>query len=358
MLIRRPFAALVAAATFLLSPVARAQVPAVPPLPAAPAQAQTSAGVERPLLWRIETPVPSYVFGTIHLPDDRVTKLPAPVQQAFEAAAAVYTEVPMDMQDLMAAAQAAMLPKGESLRDCIGDDLYRRARALLEQRGLPEATLDRLQPWAAAAQLALLDQMKTMATKQPLDMVLYSRAKKAKKQVGALETMAEQMAVFDGLSKAEQVQFFAASLERVESDIAAGKSTVDWLLGLYLRGDEQVLAKEMHDYPMGDAKLKQKLMTALLDVRNFRMADRIVRQLQEQPERAHFFAVGAAHCPGETGLLTLLQRRGYALTRVELAGIQPEAAAAAIDAAIAAHEAAIARLRARREQAVPAGAGR
>jgi uncharacterized protein len=347
-------AVVVASFAFLLVP-ARTQVPAVPS--AAPA-ASLPAAVERPLLWRIEAPVPSYLFGTIHLPDERVTALPNVVQQAFDEAGAVFTEIPMELGELMKAVAVSKLPKGETLQQRIGDDLYARAQALLVAKGAAKNMLDSMQPWAAASQLALLDQMRQMATKQPLDMVLYSEAKKDKKAVGGLETLAEQLGVFESLTAAEQVQFFAASLERAENDFAAGKSSADWILGLYLRGDEQVLAKELHDYPMGDEKLKAKLMTALLDVRNFRMADRIVRHLQQHPERVHFFAVGAAHYPGDNGLLPLLRERGYQLTRIELGGADPAAAAAAVDAAIAAHAAAIEKLQARKQQLAPAGAGR
>jgi uncharacterized protein len=340
--LRRRFA-LLAAIAALLSPL--------------PCRGQTGTptAVERPLLWRIEGPVPSFVFGTIHLPDERVTSLPDVVQQALTAADAVYTEIPMEMGELMKAAQGALLPKGESLQARIGEELYRRAQAFLEAKGASPTALDRLVPWAAASQLTLLDQM---ASKQPLDMVLWSRAKKAKKHVRGLETVAEQMAVFESLTAAEQVQFFAAALERAEKDLKEGKSSAEWILGLYLRGDEQRLERELNDYPMGDEALKAKLMTALLDTRNFRMADRIVRQLQEEPEQVHFFAVGAAHCPGTNGLLPLLHKRGYRLTRFELGGADAAAAAASIDAAIAAHEAAIEQLRARRRELAPAGAGK
>ena len=47
-----------------------------------PAQAEKVATLDkvvRPFLWRIEGPVPSYLYGTIHLPDDVLTALPARV---------------------------------------------------------------------------------------------------------------------------------------------------------------------------------------------------------------------------------------------------------------------------------------
>ena len=53
-----------------------AQVPAPADGPAAAPAVAVPTQVERPLLWRIELAPPSYLFGTIHLPDERVTKLP------------------------------------------------------------------------------------------------------------------------------------------------------------------------------------------------------------------------------------------------------------------------------------------
>ena len=81
------------AAAFVLPQLAPAQVPAVP-LPDA-AAAKPATAIEKPFLWRIETPVPSYLFGTIHLPDDRVTTLPTVVQQVLDSIDALYTEIPM-----------------------------------------------------------------------------------------------------------------------------------------------------------------------------------------------------------------------------------------------------------------------
>jgi hypothetical protein len=129
---------------------------------------------------------------------------------------------------------------------------------------------------------------------------------------------------------------------------------------VYLRGDEQAVAKEMNEFELGDPELQQKLMTRLLDDRNLRMVDRLVRHLQEEPQLSHLFAVGAAHYPGEVGILPLLQKRGYRLTRIDLATGEVAMArdVAAIEAEIQALEQQLATLRARRERLQPAGAGR
>jgi uncharacterized protein len=345
-------------AAFLLPRSAPAQVPAVP-LPGATGAAPATA-IEKPFLWRIEAPVPSYLFGTIHVPDERVTTLPPVVQQVLDSVDALYTEIPMDMASLMKAAAAAQLPKGTVLKDIVGDELHGRLRTFVEGKGFKMAMFDRMQPWSIGAQLTMLDQMKQMAEKQPLDMMLATQARKAKKKVGALETLDEQFGVFADLTAAEQTTFLGKSLDRIEKDAAAGKNTIDTLIAMYLRGDEQALAKEINDYELGDPELQAKLLKRLLDDRNLRMVDRLVRHLQEEPRSSHFFAVGAAHYPGELGILPLLQKRGYRLTRIDLSIGQAAAArdAAAIDAEIAALEQQLATLRARRERLVPAGAGR
>ncbi len=50
-------------------------------LVAAPAQAQGIKPTEKPFLWKIEGEVDSYLYGTIHVPDKRVTTLPKVVRR-------------------------------------------------------------------------------------------------------------------------------------------------------------------------------------------------------------------------------------------------------------------------------------
>ena len=69
------------ATTALLGACAGAQAP--PP----------SDGKPGPFLYRIDGAVPSHLFGTIHLPDERVLELPSSVERALDDADAVYTEV-------------------------------------------------------------------------------------------------------------------------------------------------------------------------------------------------------------------------------------------------------------------------
>lgn len=356
---RRPWSSLfavLAAAALLLPRLLPAQVP-TPAAPTPKAAAEAQAAVERPLLWRIELPTPSYLFGTIHLPDERVTELTPVVAETMERCDALYTELPMDMALLLKQAGRMQLAEGESLKGLLGDELYGEVAAFAQQKGVSMALLDRLQPWAVGAQLGMLDRLKEMASKQALDMQIYQRAKRAGKTVGGLETVDEQIAVFADMTVAEQRTYVRDALANVKSEEAAGRNPTEELLKLYLKGDEAAIEQKVMEFPLTDAKLKKRLMKRLVDDRNVAMADRIVRKLQEQPEAVQVFAVGAAHYPGKMGVLELLRQRGYRLTRIELAvdDAARAAEAAAVDAVIADRERELQRLRARR-QTVGAGA--
>jgi len=345
----RHILAVVFVALFAASPRGQAAPSAQPTVATKPATA-----IERPLLWRIELPMPSYLFGTIHLPDDRVTDLPPVVTEAIGSCGALFTEIPMDMDKLMAAAQAAMLPKGTKLVDQVGEELYARMKAYVEGRGQKMTVLDRMKPWAGTTQLMVIDMMAQMATKQPLDMKLYAGAKKAGKKVGGLETVESQLAVFEVLSLEEQRNMLKATLGELEKQVAEGKSPVEELIQLYLRGDEAALDKRMNEYPLGDEALSAKIKDRLLANRNGDMVDRMVEELQCHPDRGAFFAVGAAHYGGELGIVKLLRDRGYRITRLELSPT-PEVSgneAEAIDGEIARREKEIELLRARRGKLV------
>jgi uncharacterized protein YbaP (TraB family) len=53
-----------------------------------------------------------------------------------------------------------------------------------------------------------------------------------------------------------------------------------------------------------------------IDERNTRMVERIAVRLGQTPPRSYFFAVGAAHFVGETGILSQLTKRNFKVTRL------------------------------------------
>ena len=59
--------------------------------------------------------------------------------------------------------------------------------------------------------------------------------------------------------------------------------------------------------------LRAKIDKRLLEDRNHRMVERMLPRFDEG---GAFIAIGAAHLPGESGVLALLERRGYTVTRL------------------------------------------
>ena len=190
------------------------------------AAATPAAAGKGPFLWRVEGRAPLYLFGTIHVPDDRVLALPPSVVKAFGEASAVYTEIPMDSATQMGIMGKVMLPDGTQLSDVIGQPLYDRMTAAARKTlGGEHAAMgamlgplfQRMKPWAAMSQLSLLEFLPDMmAGKQPLDSMLYAKAQSDGKKVGALETPDEQIAVFESFTTREQIRMLELTLDEIE----------------------------------------------------------------------------------------------------------------------------------------------
>ena len=263
---------------------------------------------DKGLLWKIE-PVgaaPSYLFGTMHSDDPRVVQLPAPVQQAFDRAASVTLEVELDPQALISLATALMLTDGSNLESLIGRDLYNRTLQVMRAQGIPDLVVANMKPWAVAVTLMTPPNQSGAV----LDQVLYQQAISSGKNVSGLETVAEQMALFDGLPLSDQITLLRDTLDNLP-DIA---QMLEELRVAYLDRDLKRLV-EINEASMQDSnpQLAKDFNQKVIIDRNHRMAERMKSRLEEGN---HFIAVGALHLPGEEGLLTLLSGQGYRVTRV------------------------------------------
>ncbi len=267
------------------------------------------AGGERALLFEISAPAapPCYLFGTFHSEDPRVLALSPATQDAFERSPVFILEMIPDAQTMTRSMEIMVYGDGRELARVVGAPLYGRLVEALAELGLPEAAIRGFKPWAAATLLGL----PPARTGEFLDIHLYRTALAAGKEVIGLETIEEQVAVFDSLGEEDQILMLKETLDtRHQLPLIFER-----LLEAYLDRDLTTLALLGDEYlGQGDPGLAENFRRAALDDRNLRMAARLDAYLRAG---GCFIAVGALHLPGEDGLLARLGRAGLRVRAVD-----------------------------------------
>ena len=248
---------------------------------------------------------PSYLIGTMHSEDARVTGLLDQFVPLIERVEVVALEIVPDAVALLAAGAATLLPADQSLRGLIGDERFQALGDAAEERGLPIQVLDRLKPWAAAVTLGL-PQSKSGRF---LDMEIYLRALTLERQVVGLETAAEQLAAFDGMDLDVQLSLLDAMIK----NSGQVPKQLEELTAVYLQGDleriDRVARAQYQDMPEAVARWFDK---RLLHDRNARMLERLAVLLDQG---SVLVAVGAMHLAGDSGLVAGLRRLDYRVER-------------------------------------------
>ena len=142
-----------------------------------------------------------------------------------------------------------------------------------------------------------------------LDVALQYDATQRGKPTHGLETMQEQIAVFNGMSLDDQVVLLRDAVQ----NHALTQDAMEELTRAYLKRDLSALLAISEKHRPADARVHAAMMERLLVRRNANMAERMRVRLKEGNA---FIAVGALHLPGDTGLLRLLSAAGYRVTRI------------------------------------------
>lgn len=278
-----------------------------------------SGRTSRPFLWLIEREPPSFLFGTVHLQNPRVSALPRVVEEAFAAADVVTTEVPLDMESLNQVAAQCQLAEGETLLELLPPDVRARVDRYLAAKGYLLEQFDTLEIYAFAFELPLLEYRETAPPGLPLDLDLHLRASRAGKETASLESIDEQIGIFESMTRDEQLEFLRLTLSELEEARDEGRDPVEELVAAYLSGDPDALWRLFTQQFDLEREFDRSMLDRLLYRRNADMTAGIVQALSEQPAKVHFFAVGAAHYLEEQGILARLRERGFALRRLAAA---------------------------------------
>ena len=261
------------------------------------------------LLWKIEktNTQPSYVFGTIHLDDARVTNLPAPVKKTLASSNSFTMEMIIDETGTQKFAESMLLDEGGDLKVLLGEPLYTKTAEAMREYGMPSEISARFKPWALMLTLILPKGRQGVI----VDDVLYQQALQQHKSVHQLESIEEQISVFDGLPMEVQVGLLKQTVDH--QDLIPGM--VEKSIQAYLKRDIGAMW-EINNSMMedeADKNLNDAFLQRVLYDRNKRMAERMQPLLAEG---GAFIAVGALHLYGKAGVLSLLQSRGYKVTRI------------------------------------------
>lgn len=270
------------------------------------------SGGTNQLLWKIERSgvPPSWLFGTIHLQDPSVARLPEKASQALAHSRVVATELKLDDNSAATALLQAMLAPRPTLPRLLGERDYSRLTSALQQRGYPEPLTSRLQPWAAW--MLLLQPVPPANAALPIDMQIAAEAQKRQIANIGLETPAEQLTLFQQIETPRLRRLILAALDAPQEM----ERELRELTTAYRRGDLEAMLEQSRQLddastPPEDRAWAKDWLHALNEARNQRMLARLQPQLAQG---GVFVAVGALHLPGPDGLISLLRAQGYRVT--------------------------------------------
>lgn len=268
---------------------------------------------------------PSYIVGTYHLaPASFVDSIPG-AKAALETVDVVCGEVVMSEMQSKAnekkVMEAMMLPDGKSLEDVLTADEMQRLNTYMDKvmgmnlnNSLVKSQMGKMTPMALSTQLQLVQYMKLTPKFNPLKLIdahFQKAAQKAGKEVAGLETVDFQIeTLYKGATLERQKQQLFCMVDNDEYYTLQMKE----LAAAFFAQDMQALyeATEEKLGNMCDSTPEEE--EALIYGRNKTWAEKMPAMMNKAPT---LFVVGAAHLPGDKGVLELLKAKGYTVEAVK-----------------------------------------
>jgi len=251
-----------------------------------------------------------YILGSIHVLRPSDYPLPAAVLDAYSSAKSLFMEVDLDEMDspqvqaeLLA---SAALPEGKTLAAVLGNQRYERARALAGEVGVDLATFDQFTPWFAAEAISQLQLTQLgFQAQSGVEMYFLDRARSDGKTVAGLETVHDQIALFDAMSLDAQAEYLLSSLEEAR-DLP---KEVDLMVRAWQHGDTAWFESELK----GEIGRDPKLYQSVLGVRNRKWLPKIEALLND--DKNCLVIVGTGHLAGAGSVIDLLRKDGIVVTQ-------------------------------------------
>jgi uncharacterized protein YbaP (TraB family) len=243
-------------------------------------------------------------YGTIHIQDKRVFAFDNTVKQIFESCDAFAMEILMD-EISQEEALDAMLMKNTTLDKLLSKEEYRILDSVVKANtGAGLFIYNKMKPFFLSSQLMQMNMQQDMEL--ALDLYFLKNARDAGKPCFGVEKFMDQINAIDAISLEDQADMLFVGLTDTTGNNDTDK--LDEMLETYMNFDLDKLFEMTND-----TALPAEFNKAFLIDRNVGMAKNFVKIAKKQ---SVFCAVGAAHLPGNTGIIELLRKKGYTVEPV------------------------------------------
>jgi uncharacterized protein YbaP (TraB family) len=263
--------------------------------------------LEKSLLWKISgngIKEASYLYGTIHITCDAT--LPQKAVKALEATDQLYLELDMDDPTLQQSMMQSMMMKdGKTMSSLVSAEDFKIVDEFLtKQLGYSAQMLNTFKPFMISAMLypKMID-----CEMQSVEGNLMTVIKEQQEEVFGLESIEEQMNVFDAIPYEVQMKEL---VKTAKNNLEKDKQEMQLFLDIYKSEDINAMYAATQK---SENEITSKYEEILLSNRNKNWIPIIEKVAKE---KATFFGVGAGHLGGEMGVIQLLRKKGYKVEAV------------------------------------------
>ncbi len=261
---------------------------------------------EKALLWKIEgknLQAPSYLYGTFHMLCPNDYSMNDTIKHLFTKTKQLFLEFDIDDPSLNSKMMKNMAMKnGITLKDLLSPADYDSVAKLFKAK--TSISLDMVKTYKPFMLTSMLYPSLMGCATISFEKEFEKMAKADKMEVKGLETIEDQMNVFETIPYKAQAKMLVKTLYEIES----GKAQMNEMVQLYKSQDINAMQGNIQ----GDSDLG-KYEKVLLDKRNKNWIPVIEKEIATMPS---FIAVGAGHLAGKKGVIYLLRKQGYTVTPI------------------------------------------
>ncbi len=257
---------------------------------------------DKNFMWEIKSDSATvYLLGSAHVAREDLYPLDSAIENAFERSQYLAVELDINNVDPTLLLEKIKLPEGTNLEDLLEPELYKRLKKEFNKYKVPSSMFKFYKPWFAVLYLGQI-QLMNEGYNPSSGIDKYFLDKAEDKIILALETPEEQLAIFDEFDKIPN-EFVEYSLNDMDSTVIR----MEKMFEAWVVGDTASIIEDIIDDFQTEEEFEE-ITKLLIDVRNNVMAEKIMEYLKTG--NTYFVVVGAAHIPGNNGILSIFRREG------------------------------------------------